>query len=107
VKKTGTNTLGYGKTREVVIQGHKQGMTKKQIAEKHGLSRPAVHNCAYRLGLKFEYVKLTHSYGDIKHTVLEAAEKGMTVREISRTYGFRYRTVYGINRNFKLGIKLK
>ncbi len=107
MKNTGSNTLGYGKTREVVIQGHKQGLTKKQIAEKHGLSRPAVHNCAYRLGLKFEYVVLKRPYGDIKHAVLEAAEKGMTVREITKTYGFRYRTVYCINHDFNLGLKLK
>lgn len=107
MKQTGTNTIGYGKTRDAVISGHKAGLTKKQIAEKHGLSRPAVHNCAYRLGLKFDYVVLKRPYGGIKYAVLEAAEKGMTVREIVKTHGFRYRTVYSINRDFNLGLKLK
>lgn len=107
MKQTGTNTIGYGKTRDAVLAGYKAGLTKKQIAEKHGLSRPAVHNCAYRLGLKFEYVVLKRPYGDIKYTVLEAADKGMTVKEISQKHQLRYRTVYRINRDFNLGIKLK
>lgn len=104
MRQTGHNTLGYGKTKEVVLAGFKAGLTMTEIAKKHGLSRAAVNNCAYRNGIKFPYVKMKHPYGEIKHKVMLAAEQGMTRKQIAQTYGFKPRAIYNINRDFNLNI---
>lgn len=100
----GQNTLGYGKTKDVVLAGYKAGLTMTQIAKKHGLSRAAVNNCAYRNGIKFPYVKLAYPYGDVKYKVMLAAEQGMTRKQIAKTYGFKPRAVYNISRDYNLNI---
>ncbi len=100
----GQNTLGYGKTKDVVLAGFKAGLTMTEIAKKHGLSRAAVNNCAYRNGIKFPYVKMRHPYGDIKYKVMLAAEQGMTRKQISKLHGFQPRTIYNICRDYKLNI---
>jgi len=104
MKNTGSNTLGYGKTKEVVIAGFKAGMTMTEIAKKHGLSRTAVNNCAYRNGFKFPYVKMRQPYGDLKYNVMVAAEEGLTQKQITQKYGYKPRSVYNIIRDYKLRI---
>lgn len=100
----GHNTIGYGKTKATVIQGHKDGLSITEIAKRSGLTRAAVNNCAYRLGLKFPYERITHPYGSIKQAVLLAASQGMTRKQISQTYGYRLQTITNLNREFDLGI---
>ena len=100
----GQNTLGYGKTKAAVLAGYKAGLTMTEIAKKHGLSRAAVNNCAYRIGIKFPYVNMKHPYGDIKYKVMLAAEQGMTQKQIAELHGFNLRSVYNISRDHKLNI---
>ena len=100
----GHNTIGYGKTKAAVIQGHKDGLTLTQIAKKYGITRAAANNCAYRVRLKFPYERIKHAYGTVKPTVMLAAEQGMTIKQIVKTYGYNISTVRNINREFGLNI---
>ena len=102
--RRGQSRLGYGKTKEVVIKGHKAGLTMTEIAKKYGLSRPAVNNCAYRNGLKFPYVRLKRPYGEAKADIFNYAEAGLTVKDMvklgySRGIIYYYRKHYGIHIN--------
>ena len=104
MKQRGENTIGYGKTKDAVVAGFKAGLTMTEIAKKHGISRAAVNNCAYRNGIKFPYVKLAHPYGDIKHKVMLAAEQGMTRKQIAKAYGFNHISIRKIDSEYKLNI---
>jgi len=84
----GHNTIGYGRSMEAVLEGHKLGLDAIQIAAKYGISYAAVRGAGYRLGLTLKRRNDRAAYGSVKETVLREAESGLTVAELSRKHGF-------------------
>jgi len=95
-RHSGCSTLGYGKTKEVVLAAHAQGMTIRETASRYGLSYAAVYDCYRRNGLEFKYEVGRARYGSVKAIVIEEHAKGMTISQIWRKHGLSRHSVRAI-----------
>lgn len=96
LKRSGTSTLGYGKTKEVVLAAYAQGMTIRETASRYGLSYTAVYNCFKRNGLDLRYEVGRARYGSVKALVLDEHAKGMTAPQIWKKHGLSRNSVRAI-----------
>ena len=107
MSSSGHNTYGYGKTIELVIECHRQGMTINETRRKLGLSYSAVYNGAKRAGLVYKSQTGRAAYGSVKLLAIYESQSGLTIQEIADKHGLKRSSVRSANRDFKLGIKSK
>jgi hypothetical protein len=92
--RSGQSTHGYGKTKELVIEAHAQGLNIAVIAKKIGLTYSAVYNACKRANLDIRRTD-RRGHGEVKNIVLtEHFQNNLTAVQIIRKHNLRKRSVY-------------
>ena len=101
----GKSTIGYGKTKEAVIESAKKGLLLKEVALLYGLSEQAVRSAA----VKYKVVLKTGSgrakYGASKDAVEWAIKNNASCKEAAKKFKAKASTVYRVG--LDLGVKLR
>ena len=96
--KSGMNTHGYGKTKELVTTALAQGLTLPAIAKKIGLTYSAVYNACKRANLDIRRTD-RRGHGEVKNIVLtEHFQNNLTACQIIRKHNLRKWSVYYVYR---------
>jgi transposase len=104
VSSSGTNTLGYGKTKEAIHEAHAKGMTLLEAAKHYGITYASAYGGAKRSGLVFKRHNNRALYGHVKLMVIYESQSGLTMAQIAKKHGFSYNSVRSVNKVCKLGI---
>ena len=95
--KSGQSTHGYGKTKELVMQAHAQGLSMPETAKACGLSYSAVYGVARRINLSFKLDKGRRKHGSVKELVLKEHEKGLTIAQIYKQHNLSRYSVKAVH----------
>jgi transposase len=95
--KSGQSTHGYGKTKELVMQAHAQGLSMPETAKACGLSYASVYSVKKRMGLDFKPDKGRRKHGSVKELVLKEHEKGLTIAQIYKQHNLSRYSVKAVH----------
>jgi len=104
VSSSGKNTLGYGKTKEVIHEAYAKGMTLREASKHYGITYSSAYGAAVRSGLKFRPDNNRAKYGHVKLMVIYESQSGLTMAQIAKKHGINYNSVRSVNNICKLGI---
>ena len=94
--KRGQSKYGYGKTKELVMQAHAQGLSMPEAAKACDLSYASVYAVARRTGIVFE-TKNRQKHGAVKALVLKEHERGLTIAQIYRQHNLSRHSVKAVH----------
>jgi hypothetical protein len=106
VSSSGTNTLGYGKTKEAIHEAYAKGMTLLEAAKHYGITYASAYGGARRSGLVFKRHNNRALYGHVKLMVIYESQSGLTMAQIAKKHGFSYSSVRSVCRSCILNIPL-
>lgn len=89
----GSNTLGYGKTKQLVIDAVSRGLYYDEILKETGLSGASVRSCASRNKLKLKTRSGRSPYGTAKQAAYHAWSTGCGLREAADKFGCKLSSV--------------
>ena len=104
MSSSGTNTLGYGKTKEAIHEAHAKGMTLPEAAIHYGITYASAYDAAKRSNLKFKPHNERKPYGHVKLIVIYESQSGLTIAEIAKKHKLNYDSVRTVNKNCRLNI---
>ena len=85
-KVRGSNTLGYGKTKQLVIDAVSRGLCYEDIIKETGLSGASVRACAARNKLRLKTRSGRSPYGKAKQAAHHAWTTGCGYEEAARLF---------------------
>jgi|APGre2960657404_1045060.scaffolds.fasta_scaffold135621_1 D-serine deaminase-like pyridoxal phosphate-dependent protein len=101
----GKSKIGYGKTKQTVLEASKKGLTLKEVVALSGLTEAAVRSAA----VKYKVVIKTDSgrgkYGVSKEAVEWAIKNNASCKEAAKKFKAKVNTVYRVG--LDLGVKLR
>lgn len=98
MSSSGTNRLGYGKTKEAIHDAHAKGMTLLEATKHYGISYASAYGAARRDNLVFKRHNNRALYGHVKLMVIYESQSGLTMAQIARKHGFSYNSVRSVNK---------
>ncbi len=104
MSSSGTNTLGYGKTKEAIHEAHAKGMTLVEAATHYGITYASAYGGAKRSNLKFKPHNDRKPHGHVKLIVIYESQSGLTIAEIAKKHKLNYDSVRTVNKNCRLNI---
>jgi hypothetical protein len=101
----GQSILGYGKTRDVVLEAKRRNLSIPEAAKEFNTTMPAIRTCAWRMGIELRHYSGKVKYGRVKDAVFAALEQNLSSKEAAKKYGLK---PYSISRMaWEMKIKLK
>jgi len=101
----GKNTIGYGKTKAVCIEGAKQNMSVEEVAKKHGLTEAAVRVCAIRNGVKLRNTSGRAGWGKVKDAIIQGIKLGLTLDEVAKMFKLKKHSIQRTCYTYKFNLK--
>lgn len=101
----GKNTIGYGKTKAVCIEGAKQNMSIEEVAQKHGLTIAAVRSCSIRNGIKLRNTSGRVGWGKVKDAIIEGIRLGLTLDQVAKKFRLKRHSIQRTCLAYKLELK--
>jgi Mor family transcriptional regulator len=93
--KSGQSKYGYGKSKELAMQGFAKGMTVSQVAKEYKMSYASVYNVFRRNGMALKNPD-RKKHGFVKDIVLLEHSNGLTPREIITKHSLSKNSVYAV-----------
>ena len=93
--KSGQSRYGYGKSKELALQGYAKGMTVSQVAKEYKMSYTSVYNVFRRSGMELKNSN-RKKHGSVKDIVLLEHSNGLSPKEIITKHKLSKNSVYSV-----------